>query len=368
MDVTLKALEAEIAAVTPEENDTHRAPLTVRTIPEILEMKFDDTDLILENGYATKGDLTATCGMGGVGKSRLAIQFAFCCRAGRPFLGWRTQGRDLRFLFLQTENSSRRLNSDIARMLSGFTPEEQDSIKRGVFFHTLEEDDDGFLALDAENKQRIEDKITKTRADAVVWDPLRDFSLDDLNSDKFMGETLRDILRLTRRGNPKRFPLAIHHAATGKVGVQKATGWDRSSFGRNSKVLQMMARAVINVAPAQADDNSTIIIASGKMNNAPEFTPFAATLNFDTMLYARDEDFDLEGWKQEIGTGREARVKPKDFRELLNRGQEYEKRQLVEILNEEKGIGKTYAYRIIDEAKSQGVLRLNKVTKTYALR
>src|SRR2546429_8952470 len=62
------------------------------------------------------------------------------------------------------------------------------------------------------------------RADVVVWDPLRDFSLGDLNSDKFMGETLRDILRLTKRGNPKRFPLAIHHAATGRAGVQKTTG------------------------------------------------------------------------------------------------------------------------------------------------
>ena len=192
------------------------------------------------------------------------------------------------------------------------------------------------------------------RADVVVWDPLRDFSLDDLNSDKFMGETLRDILRLTKRGNPKRFPLAIHHAATGRAGVQKTTGWDRSSFGRNSKVLQMTARAVINVAPAKGEDNSTIIIASGKSNNAPEFSPFAAKLNFETMLYAPDEDFDLEGWKEEIGTGREARVTPKDFRELLKRGQEYEKRQLVKILDEEKGVGKTYAYRMIDEAKSRG--------------
>jgi RecA-family ATPase len=275
----------------PDSEKSHRAPLTIRTIPEILAMNFGDADLILGNGYATKGDLTATCGMGGVGKSRLAIQFAFCCRAGRDFLGWKTRGRDLRFLFLQTENSCRRLNSDIAKMLSDFTPAEQQSIKGGVFLHTLEEDDDGFLALDAENKQRIEDKITQTSADVVVWDPLRDFSLDDLNSDKFMGETLREILRLTKRGNPKRFPLVIHHAATGRAGVQKTTGWDRSSFARNSKVLQMTARAVINVAPAKGEDNSRIIIGSGKSNNAPEFTPFAARLNFDTMLYARDEDF-----------------------------------------------------------------------------
>ena len=49
----------------PQEKDVRRPPLTVRTIHEILEMKFDDADLILENGYAVKGDLTACCGMGG---------------------------------------------------------------------------------------------------------------------------------------------------------------------------------------------------------------------------------------------------------------------------------------------------------------
>ena len=352
----------------PEEKDARRAPLTVRTIPEILSMTFDVADLILENGYATKGDLTACCGMGGVGKSRLAIQFAFCCRAGRDFIGWKTRGRDLRFLFLQTENSCRRLNSDIARMLSGFTPEEHESIKDGVFFHTLEEDDDGFLALDAENKQRIEDKITQTSADVVVWDPLRDFSLDDLNSDKFMGETLRDILRLTKRSNPKRFPLAIHHAATGRAGVQKTTGWDRSSFARNSKVLQMTARAVINVAPAKGEDNSTIIIASGKANNFPEFEPFAAKLNFETMLYVRDEDFDLENWKEEVSSAK-TRSKPAKeiLRAVLTPGREYERKKIIDLVIEEELVSPATAYRIVKEGKTRRILRRNKVAKTYAL-
>jgi hypothetical protein len=358
----------EFLGIETEEKDARRAPLTVRTIPEILEMKFDDADLILENGYATKGDLTTCCGMGGVGKSRLATQFAFCCRAGGDFLGWKTRGRDLRFLFLQTENSCRRLNSDIAKMLSGFTPEEQESIKAGVFFHTLEEDDDGFLALDPENKQRIEDKISQTSADVVVWDPLRDFSLDDLNSDKFMGETLRDILRLTKRGNPKRFPLAIHHAATGRAGVQKTTGWDRSSFARNSKVRQMTARAVINVAPARSDDNSTIIIGSGKCNNAPEFSPFAARLNFDTMLYARDEDFDLDGWKEELSS---AKTRCKPAKEILGAvltpGREYERKKIIELVIEEELVSPATAYWIVKEGKTRRILRHNKLTKTYAL-
>jgi hypothetical protein len=307
--LTLEPLEKEFAQAEAKDSEGKRPPLTIRTIDEILAMEFDPADLILPNGYLTAGDLTAICGIGGIGKSRLTMQFAMCCRAERDFLGWPTNGRDLRFLFLQTENSCRRLQSDLQRMLGGFKPDEQSHIKEGIFFHTLENDDDGFLALDSENQARVRKAILETAANVVVCDPLRDFSLDDLNSDKVMGDTLRDILRVTKRGNPKRVPLTVHHAVTGKAGVQKVTGWERASFGRNSKVLLMMARAVINIGQARPDDNTVIIIASGKCNNAPEFKPFAAEIDFDTLLYSRDDDFDMQNWQNEIirkgtGTGR----------------------------------------------------------------
>jgi AAA domain-containing protein len=307
--LTLELLEKEFAQEEAKDSESKRPPLTIRTIDEILAMEFDPADLILPNGYLTAGDLTSICGIGGIGKSRLTMQFAMCCRAGRDFLRWPTNGRDLRFLFLQTENSCRRLHSDLQRMLGAFKPDEQSHIKEGIFFHTLENDDDGFLALDSENQARVGKAILETVANVIVCDPLRDFSLDDLNSDKVMGDTLRDILRVTKRGNPKRVPLTVHHAVTGKGGVQKVTGWERASFGRNSKVLLMMARAVINIGQARPDDNTVIIIASGKCNNAPEFKPFAAEIDFDTLLYYRDDDFDMQNWQNEItrkgtGTGR----------------------------------------------------------------
>ncbi|PWT82945.1 MAG: hypothetical protein C5B58_07310 [Acidobacteria bacterium] len=358
----------EWPTTAPSVNGQHRAPLTVRTIDEILAMTFDEADLILPNGYATKSDLTALCGMGGIGKTRLTMQFALCCRAERDFLGWPTNGRNLRFLFLQTENSCRRLQADLQKMLNAFTRGQQTNIKAGVFFHTLENDDDGLLMLDAENKERITAKITDTVADVVIWDPLRDFSLDDLNSDKFMGETLRDIVRITKRGNPKRLPLVLHHAATGKAGAQKTTGWDRSSFGRNSKVLQMVARAVINVAPAKPDDNSVIIVGSGKCSNAPEFEPFAVRLDFETMLYAPDNEFDLQEWREEVGCAKTPRKPTKDIlRGVLQPGREYDQKNIVERIKEEELVSQSTAYRIVNEGKTRRILRRNKVTKTYAL-
>jgi hypothetical protein len=98
--------------------------------------------------------------------------------------------------------------------------------------------------------------------------------------------------------------LIIHHAGTGKSGIQKATGFDRSSFGRNSKVLFSWVRAQINVAPGSADDNNTIVICSAKCSNAKEFEPFAATLDEEAMLYSLDDDFDFGEWQQSLDSGR----------------------------------------------------------------
>jgi len=303
--VTLGSLEAEFGSNTAvEQADNKRSPLTIRTIGEILDMRFDDRDLVLANGYLALGERTAICGMGGVGKSRLVMQLALCCRAGGDFLGWKAQRPELKWLFLQTENSCRRLKYDLGRMLTAFTPDEQDAIKAGLFFHTLEADDDGFLMLDFENCERIANAIAEVGADIVVFDPLRDFGCDDLNSDRYMTETLREISRITKRGNPKRIPLIIHHAGTGKAGILKATGFDRSSFGRNSKVLFSWTRAQINVSPGLPDNNSVIVISSAKCSNAQEFEPFAAALDEKTMLYRRDEDFDLDAWQHSVESPR----------------------------------------------------------------
>ena len=89
-----------------------------------------------------------------------------------------------------------------------------------------------------------------------------------------------------------------------KSGIQKATGFDRSSFGRNSKVLFSWVRAQINIAPGSADDNNTIVICSAKCSNAKEFEPFAATLDEETMLYSRDEDFDFDAWQHSLASPR----------------------------------------------------------------
>src|SRR5262249_50274997 len=246
----------------------------------------------------------------------------------------------------------------LQRMLSAFTPTEHEIINAGTFFHTLEGDEDGFLALDMENRERITDAIAKTEANIVVFDPLRDFGIDDLNTDVHMTETLREISRITRRGNPRRVPLVIHHAITGKAGIQRVTGFDRSSFARNSKVLFMWTRAQVNVAPVRPDDNSLLIIVSGKCSNFTEFEPFAVRLNPDSLMYEVAADFDVKSWREQItGTGkRNGALQPQMLRECLTKGREYDLKGLTGIVMEHFVVQKTCAYDLIRKAKAGGIL------------
>jgi hypothetical protein len=90
-------------------------------------------------------------------------------------------------------------------------------------------------------------------------------------------------------------------------------------------------------------------------------------LNAD-MIYEVDADFDIDSWRQEISTPRKsARRRPEILRELLATNREYDKKQIVALIIEAKGVSKTTAYDLIDEAEKRRILRYNKQTKIYAL-
>jgi hypothetical protein len=331
-----------------------RAPLTIRSIAELRTLPDPLCELILANGYLERGERTAICGMGGIGKSRLIMQLAMMHRAGLPFLTWGTRAPALRWLFLQTENGNRRLKSDISAMLTAFTPEQQTAIETGIFLHTVECEDDGHLLLtDPDNHRRAIEAIQKESVDIVVWDPLRDCTSDDLNKDMAMSETLRLIRHITRAGDPRRTCLIIHHAGEGKAGVAKAIGYDRGAFGRNSKTLKTWARAQINVAPATPDDNSQIILASGKCNNFEEFSPVCARLNPQTMLYEVVEDFDFEAWRESLSGEGEKATTDTVLDILRDAGGGLEKQEAIVRL-QAAGIGRDHGRRLIQKAVAEG--------------
>ena len=339
--------------------------LSIRRPSEIIAMPMDDSDCILGDRLLAKGQSLTILGAGGVGKSRLLLQLAGCCIVGRPFLGLETHGQNLRWLIIQAENSNRRLKSDFSR-LAKWAGKGWQEIDRLLSIHTIETDLDSFLNLDNwENEARLRRMIETTSPDIIAFDPLNTFSFGDPNKDQDMRETCQAISNLSRIGNPARAIVVLHHALTGRSGAMKASGYDRASFGRNSKVLQAWTRGQINVAPASPEDNNHLVFVCGKCSNGKEFPRFSAKLNPATMIYESDPNFDFQNWESGLSAknGSSPLVTSKLVSSLCENGST--KSDLVRAIMQETGCQKSRAYSAIEKAETQGELNFNKKTKTY---
>ena len=181
----------------------------------------------------------------------------------------------------------RRLKGDIRAMSASLTSKQRARLDAQLFLHCLIKDTDGYFNLnDLDVVRRIRRAIVHFKPGVVVGDPLTGFTAEDLNNDRDMINTVRNFCRLVREGDVKRTPLILHHARPGKAGAASATGFDRGSFGRNSKALLGVTRAQINFAAYKEDSNEVVVVSSGKCNNAPEFETFAVELDKETVFPA----------------------------------------------------------------------------------
>lgn len=337
--------------------------LSHRTPHELINLQFKDDDCILGDRLLARGQPMTILAPGGTGKSRLVIQMAAAIIVGRDFLTFSTNGRATRWLFLQTENSNRRLQSDLHRIKAWLTPDEWHLFCQCTLFHTIEHEEDGMVFLsDDRNREEISYLIDSFRPDIIPWDPLGDFAIGDPNKDQDMRETVRAIATLTKRGNPDRCAIPVHHAITGKLGAAKATGYDRSSFGRNSKVLHSWTRGQINIAPGSPDDNSSLVVSCGKCSNGKEFQTFAIKLNLDTMIYELDDSFDLTQWQSDVtGSKLTSDITPSKIRDLCPVSG-CEKREFSTLIRNEYGCSTATSYRWID--KSVKSKHLNRARNT----
>lgn len=281
------------------------ARISMRSVSELLAMEFDDSDCYLGDRMLAAGQPTSFLGPGGIGKSRLVLQLAVCGVLGVPFLDFETQRmRGKKWLFLQTENSNRRLRADLDRVIRGLGlgKTSLSRLDQGLVFHTLENDLDTWLDLESqEGVEHVQAAIYDHDPDIVVFDPLNTFTSGDLNSDRDCRSVLTTISQLVRAGNPDRIPFVVHHSLTGKAGASRAVGWDRGSYGRNSKALFAWVRSQWNLAPADPDDPTRLLLACGKNNNGKQFEDTGLVFDEDTGLYRKDEAFDPEEFRESVG-------------------------------------------------------------------
>lgn len=356
---------ATLESVSAPLDDTS-ASLTIRTPDQILALPQSNSDNILGDRLLAQGQPMTLLGPGGIGKSRLALQLAAATRANRNFISLETHAPELRWLFLQTENGNRRFQYDLAN-LKLWLANDWPHVNDGLFIHTLETERDGWLSLESDaNRKAMSDAIQHFEPDVVVFDPLNQICIGDPNKDVDMAATCSALTQLSRQGNPHRSIIALHHSLTGRAGAARAIGIERSSFGRNSKVLQAWTRGQINLAPISEDDNSTLAVACGKCSNGKEFPPFAIRLNPTSMIYELAPEIDMNQWRQDVsGTANnQPLMSPQRVAELCVVSGDT-KNDLAKSIQNDCGCIRQNAYRYIKRAEQKHLISFDKRSNLY---
>lgn len=360
--------EKLILTAIPDESRAKKSKLTFVHVSQVMNMAFDDSDRYLGDRMLAAGLNSVMAGPGGVGKSRLAMQMAFCCITGRNFLGMPTFAKGKRWLVIQTENDYRRMQDDLAGLMRGFNPssEEIGLIEENLILHGIEHDHDTLVCVEnTDDYLRMDESIQFYRANFVVFDPLNTFTALDLNSDQHMRQVSSTISRLVKRGDPKRVPFLLHHALTGKSGASKAIGWDKSSFGRNSKVLQAWARSQFNLSPRDAEDESLLLLSCGKCSNGKPFPTMGLKL-MSNGLYEIDTSFDIDAFREEVSPSADEKPNCSKAKliDLVSR-EHRAKPDLVKFIIAQTGLSKQSAYRHIEKAEKDHLIKEDRLTRKY---
>ncbi len=339
----------------------YQCPLSVLSFEQIGKIPSQPQDRLYGEHLLDRGSSLVILGQGGTGKTRFVYQLIAAPHMGlSKFLtiDIHPGARNFRWLVLQVENGVERLKHEretLMKMMGNAYPRFNEFVK--VLAPIRESDT--FVNLDnPENLKRLEKTIEHQLPDGIIFDSLYDFSAGDLNKDADMRSTLTAMSRLARFRNPKRAMIVLHHATTGTSGASKATGYDRSSFARNSKVIYNWARAQVNIAPATGENNDQLIVSCGKCSNGREFPAFAIKLDTDTMAYSIDETVDVSEWSREM-TGRknEADITPEQVASICTPG--ISKSALAKKIMDSIGCARQSAYRHMAKAIAKNTIRLS---------
>lgn len=276
-------------------------PFTVLSAAELLERELPEKVSILGDGIIVMGQLTSVLGQGGTGKSRYTMNLAKSQILGHDFAGFPTYPQPLKHLLIGTENSIHRQQSELRKMTASLTPEERALLGEHLFFHVVESMDDAFINFGSpEIAKKWEQTLEAIRPDVIYVDPFGEIVIGDVNKDADVRHTLRELTRICRRHNHDTAIIVVHHARTGRGNIAQAVGYDKGNYGLGSKALYSGVRSQINLAPADPEDSSRIVMSCGKSNDTKPFKPMGLKLNEATMTYEVDTLFDVDAWLSDV--------------------------------------------------------------------
>lgn len=259
------------------------------------------------------GTLAVFAAPPGLGKSRFLLQYAAARILGRPFCGLDTSGGPVRTLVLQTENTLRRLQRDLAFLKADLTSEEEALLERNLFVSTLEGPSDGDISIDereptAGNFYRVKAAIEAFDPEVVLVDTWPSMCANELDA-----RAIRMTVGALRKAcSAASAPVTIVLVAHAKPGIQagaSAKGIDALSYCRGNRNLVGIARSVINLR--SCDFVEDVVAAAGKepvvrrgveiifakANDGVLPPPLAVALNAERFVYETIPNFDHAAWQ-----------------------------------------------------------------------
>jgi hypothetical protein len=362
IDLLLGIEDPKFAEEEQRNNPPPPKPFSIRAWGDIHTLKLPPRETFLGDVFALQ-TMQAIMGQGGVGKSRISLNIAYCNVLGREFCGLPTGNKPVKWLFIGNENSVSRWQRDIRAMSKGLTAAQLELLNTHIFLHCLEQPDDSFICLQDDSiKTKWTETIKVIRPDVLVADPWGEIQFGDPNNDLDTRQSIRELLKICTHINPKMGQVILHHARTGRANISQAAGWDKGNFGKGSKALYSGARAVINLAPGDAEDNSKLVMVCAKSNDAPPFEARGIKLVEDTMTYEIDIDFDLDAWQNDLEGKRQpgnSKGSIQDVVDGVGAGKTTYK-ELIKYLADKNQMASRTADKWIGKAIKSGYLRKRK--------
>lgn len=305
-DEIVASLRAKTDALEAARHSLSRRGFTAWTIDDFEKYNPPADDALLgedgENVYWRDRELALLLGPGGVGKSRLLLQFACSQILGREFCGFEPMGEPRRWLVIGNENSARRYRDEFRLMLRDCTAEERRTIAANLFVQALVDDSSDSLSLDDPQAAKLwRETASQIKPDILAVDPWEAvIPGGDCNDAVATREGVRALRAIFTPHNQRFTPFLVHHAREGAEAARQAEGFNAGAFAKGSKTLRSMARFGINVAPEDPDDGARVVLACGKVNNSRKFTTRGAIMDEATHLYSRNPDFDVETWRADV--------------------------------------------------------------------
>lgn len=372
-EIDLALADAQRRITPPAARSAH--PYQLWTPSQFIAHTPDPSACLLGDGYIERGEWTSLIGVGGLGKTRLALHFAICQITGREFCGIPTRGEPQHTIILSTENGLRRWKADLEKFYTPLGERDRALLESHLRIQALTAADDADLNLG------IPDTVTRLHATLssappaglVIFDPFADMVDGDENKTTDLVTTLQTLRRLTGSACPEAAILIIHHARTGSGNVAQAgDNYNAGNFGRGSKALFSKVRCELQLAPQDRDDPARLVLACGKANNTAKFVTRGLVFDPETFAYSVDSAFDVDEWREDVaGRRKKAAFSVKELVEIVaenqtHSGAEVTFARILEVSSAE-GVSRATICRVLKQALDGSYLRKGKCRGMWAL-